>query len=267
MDLIKCFQILDVSQGCTWEELRTAYRRQVQKHHPDRFHQQLDQQKIAKERMLELNKAFHILEEFYKKNGYLPYNVLKRRPTKSDQERNPEQTRANQTDTSSYTKSDIKPSKDKQAVRKTSWSLVMIIAVLGYYFFWSTPPQRENPYSTSPFNNHVEKTDNSKISDQRGDLQNRLPDKVDSTTTQTDPQIYRNSTPPVELAPLGMQGKIHEGPFFTYGDTSGKVFEVQGIPTRTVGDIWFYGTSEVHFNKGVVVSWYSSPNHPLKVLD
>ena len=265
MDLIKCFQILGVSQGCTWEELRTAYRRQVQKHHPDRFHQQPDQQKIAKERMLELNKAFHVLEEFYKKNGYLPDDVLKRSPTKSDQERNPKQTRDNQTDTSSYTKSDIKPPKAKQAARKTSWGLVIITAVLGYYFFWSTPPQPENPYSSSYSNNLVEKTDISKMSDQRDDSQNRLSNKVDSTTTQTDSQIHRNSTPPAELAPLGMRGKIHEGPFFTNGDTPGKVFEVQGIPTRTVGDIWFYGTSEVHFNKGVVVSWYSSPDNPLKV--
>ena len=265
MDLIKCFQILGVSQGCTWEELRTAYRRQVQKHHPDRFHQRPDQQKIAKERMLELNKAFHVLEEFYKKNGYLPDEVLKRRSTKSDQKRNPEQSRTNQTDPRFYTKSDIKPPKVKQATRKTSWGLIIIIAVLGYYFFWSTPPQPENPYSTSSSNTLVEKTDISKMNGQRGDSQDRLPDTIDSTTTQTTPQVYRNSTPSTGLAPLGMRGKMQDGPFFTYGDTPGKVFEVQGIPTRTVGDIWFYGTSEVHFNKGVVVSWYISPDYPLKV--
>ena len=72
MDLLKCYQIFDVSWDCTWEELRTAYRRQVQKHHPDRYQQHPDRQPIAKERMLGLNKAFDTLAEYYKKNGHLP---------------------------------------------------------------------------------------------------------------------------------------------------------------------------------------------------
>ncbi|NNF95365.1 MAG: DnaJ domain-containing protein, partial [Halobacteria archaeon] len=76
MDLLKCYQILGVPRDCTWEELRTAYRRQVQKHHPDRYQQQPGRQLIAKKRMLELNKAFDTLAEYYKKNGHLPADVL-----------------------------------------------------------------------------------------------------------------------------------------------------------------------------------------------
>ncbi|MFP5504586.1 MAG: hypothetical protein ACLGH6_00150, partial [Gammaproteobacteria bacterium] len=55
--------------------------------------------------------------------------------------------------------------------------------------------------------------------------------------------------------------------FFTRGDTPGRVIEVQGIPTRTSGDLWFYGDSEVYFENGVVASWQSAPGYPLRVAD
>ena len=54
---------------------------------------------------------------------------------------------------------------------------------------------------------------------------------------------------------------------FTYGDPPGRVYEVQGIPTRTEGNLWLYGKSEVYFENGVVVSWQSTPSHPLRVHD
>ena len=80
MDFLKCYQIVGVAPDCTWEELRIAYRRQVQKHHPDRYQQQPDRQLIAKERMLELNKTYDTLAEYYKKNGHLPATGLKKPP-------------------------------------------------------------------------------------------------------------------------------------------------------------------------------------------
>ncbi|HEY9199504.1 MAG TPA: DnaJ domain-containing protein [Gammaproteobacteria bacterium] len=55
--------------------------------------------------------------------------------------------------------------------------------------------------------------------------------------------------------------------FFTYGDPPGRVYEVQGVPTRTEGGLWLYGESEVYFENGVVASWHSAPGHPLRVHD
>jgi hypothetical protein len=55
--------------------------------------------------------------------------------------------------------------------------------------------------------------------------------------------------------------------FFSYGDPPGRVYEVQGVPTRTEGNLWLYGASEVYFENGVVSSWHSDPSHPLRVKD
>jgi len=262
MDLIKCYQILGVSRDCTWEELRTAYRRQVQKHHPDRYQQQPDRQHIAKERMLELNKAFDTLEEYYKKNGHLPVNDLKKVSNET-----PVQTRSRPTsyktkDKTTYVAPEITPLKTpKQAARRTSWGLLIVVATLGYYFFWEGTPEPANPSSGNPYYEGNNITGDGTLN---SPSTARLPEDIDNKRIETAPGLDKQLAPSPNLAPLGMQGKIQEGPFFTYGDTPGKVFEVQGIPTRTVGDIWFYGTSEVHFNRGVVVSWYNSPAYPLK---
>jgi hypothetical protein len=264
MDLFKCYQVLGVSRDCTWEELRTAYRRQVQKHHPDRFQQQPDKQLIAKERMLELNKAFDTLEEYFKKNGHLPTDTLKR-PTVNPGAHTQAETANPQTSTRpTYTPSDIKPAKTNQTARRTSWGLIIVIAILGYYFFWEAVPEQDNLYSNTSSDTplHESNTTNRDSTLNRSS-QDRLQEKNDNEQVRTGPGMDRQVAPNANMAPLGMRGKINEGPYFTYGDAPGKVFEVQGVPTRTVGDIWFYGSSEVHFNKGVVVSWYNSPTHPL----
>jgi hypothetical protein len=42
------------------------------------------------------------------------------------------------------------------------------------------------------------------------------------------------------------------------------VYTIQGIPTRTEGDIWYYGKSKVYFAKGKVLSWDENIDDPLK---
>ena len=266
MDLLKCYQILDVPQDSTWEELRTAYRRQVQKHHPDRHQQHPDRQVLAKERMLELNEAFDTLEEYYKKNGHLPGEILKKTSRKTGHQSQTEAVSPKASERATYTPAEINPVNLKQATRKTSWGLMLVIVILGYLFFWEGVPESDKPDNTiSSEKSHFNK--NSIVKD--GTLNGTFPDRGSEESGNIhyngEKGIEKQTAPSPDPAPLGAQGKIHDGHFFTYGDTPGKVFEVQGVPTRTVGDIWFYGKSEVHFNKGAVVSWYNSPTHPLKV--
>lgn len=133
-------------------------------------------------------------------------------------------------------------------------------------FFWQNIPEPATTNSNAPSWNPYYEGDSPARDGALGSPNPAgLAEQQNNKRTETTPGIDKPLTPLNNLAPLGMQGKFDEGPFFTYGDSPGKVFEVQGIPTRTVGDIWFYGNSEVHFNKGVVVSWYNSPAHPLKV--
>lgn len=53
-------------------------------------------------------------------------------------------------------------------------------------------------------------------------------------------------------------------PYFTVGSTRSDVVKVQGQPTQIVGDVFFYGGSEVYFKDGRVESWKTDPASPLK---
>lgn len=49
------------------------------------------------------------------------------------------------------------------------------------------------------------------------------------------------------------------------GSTLGEVYAIQGIPTRTEGDVWHYGKSSIRFAQGKVVSWTQDPANPLRI--
>lgn len=51
----------------------------------------------------------------------------------------------------------------------------------------------------------------------------------------------------------------------TVGSTLGEVYSIQGVPTLTQNDTWYYGKSEIHFERGKVVSWRGHPDNPLRI--
>jgi DnaJ domain len=57
----------------------------------------------------------------------------------------------------------------------------------------------------------------------------------------------------------------HDGGGITAGSTIGEVYSIQGIPTQTRGDTWYYGKSSIRFAQGKVVSWSQHPDNPLRV--
>lgn len=60
-------QILGVSEFASADEIKKAYRSLVKKHHPDRFATESDaQRKMARERFIEIQKAYEALEELGK---------------------------------------------------------------------------------------------------------------------------------------------------------------------------------------------------------
>ena len=57
-------EIIGVSEHANMDEIKKAYRKLVKLHHPDRFFNQSEgQQRIAKERFMEIQKAYEILEK------------------------------------------------------------------------------------------------------------------------------------------------------------------------------------------------------------
>jgi hypothetical protein len=65
----------------------------------------------------------------------------------------------------------------------------------------------------------------------------------------------------------GAQGQSSPDPTrgISIGSTLGDVYDIQGIPTSTEGDIWHYGTSRIRFLKGRVVAWEEHSDNPLQL--
>jgi hypothetical protein len=44
----------------------------------------------------------------------------------------------------------------------------------------------------------------------------------------------------------------------------GEVYTIQGIPSKTEGEVWHYGKSRVYFVNGSVSRWDNHPDNPLR---
>jgi hypothetical protein len=66
------YRTLGLEPGCTWPQLKAAYRRAVHAWHPDRFQDRPHDRAMAEEKIKEVNYAFHRLAKYYRQCGTLP---------------------------------------------------------------------------------------------------------------------------------------------------------------------------------------------------
>lgn len=235
MNFQRCYELIGLPPGCSWEELQSGYRRQVQKWHPDRYEQDPEQRQLASQRMLELNEAYAVLSEFQRQYGYLPAQPPPSEPAPPPAAPPPTAGAAPR-----RARSTVRRPRAHKTYAVSPWLLISAILLGGYFLFVDLIPDDLGPPSGSV-----------------------LPTPIDQPPPPRDDKNKRdNGTAPQSKA---VKNNLEPESTFTYGDLPGWVYEVEGIPTRTSGDLWFYGTSEVLFADGKVVSWYSSPEHPLKV--
>ena len=226
MDFHRSYELLGLQPGNTWDDLQAAYRRQVQKWHPDRFEQQPELKVEAEHRMQALNEAFRLLEQYYREQGRLPLEPPRHTAPAASQKPRPSETT-------------VPPQRSRRQRREPSsvprlgpW--IIAAALLGFGVYYLLDLVMSSRHQTID-------VDHSRI---------ELPEDPEQPPAQWSKSAAARKPPMVT---------------FGYGDPPGRVLEVQGIPTRTVGDLWFYGDSEVYFEKGRVVSWHSSPASPLNV--
>ena len=85
-----------------------------------------------------------------------------------------------------------------------------------------------------------------------------------NAVTPHDNQAADSDTDTVTQAPPVAQTAGESGGI-SIGSTLGEVYSIQGVPTLTQGDTWYYGKSQVRFSKGQVISWEEHPDNPLRI--
>lgn len=253
----ECYQILRSSPNSSWADLRKTYKKSIQKWHPDRFDDVSKEKLAAEHKIKEINHAYNQIQKYYKANNTLP-------PIEQSPARKVETTETQNESAVPEKKQEavIKPTAtNKQYTKKpeknSKRSLVagiITLSILGssYYFFaddfylneaksLNNKPNQQISAVNTPLNTKQE---------QKNYLEDNLSLKAedDEKTSEKKKQI---KAPVLEH-------------YFTNGSSISDVIGVQGAPTRTDGDIWYYGKSEVHFSEGVVVHWVRGANTPLK---
>ena len=238
----ECFALLHSRPDCSWKELRKKYKSLIQKLHPDRTNQASNNVNQATLKVVEINIAYQQLEQYYKKEGRLPDGGYTKNQSHIHSSMYKKSVRTNNT-TSNYGAgakvhsslySEVKPAASINPKNRTK-SLLFLAGVFYIGFILFTPssskiqPYEKNSttHATSLVAEHLQNDSEAKFS-------------------------HTRSTAPEE--------KVR---YFTYGSKIGDVVSAQGPPDNIKDNVWYYGTSEVHFYGGVVTRWVRTPDFPL----
>jgi hypothetical protein len=229
---IKYYRILGVEPGVTWAQLRKAYKGLVNTWHPDRFQQDPRQKNLAEERTKEITQSFQELAEYYKEFGVLPHasNAMDT-PVKdgSSWQNSPDSHPVYENQDIDIPAADITPPQAHKSNRRKFYVRIMATAALAgiAYFVWQGAPW-ERPDELSQTEIPMQQSEANKTNDDSG-----------------------QQPPPA-------------GKYFTYGTPLGEVYSIQGVPSKTEQDTWYYGKSKVYFAKGKVLHWDEDPGNLLK---
>lgn len=232
------FRTLGLELTNDWKKVKSTYQKLVKKWHPDRYTNSSSERERAEEKLKEINQAYSKLSDFHKKHGRLPFRKkqkVPRPPTKTDdftapQSSKQEQTSpANEANTEKVWAREYQPVTKKQPAksRKILFFTIILVSIFIYWFEDDSNPVSENGAITN----------NSEIQPEQA--------FSESENSSIDPKPTTDK-------------------YFTYGSTLGEVLYVQGVPTKTAEDIWYYGKSEVRFKNGRVVTWKTDLDTPLK---
>jgi hypothetical protein len=227
----KNYRILGVPPDATWKQLRQAYKSLVNMWHPDRFQQDTRQRKLAEEKTKEIIQSYQELAEYYKKSGALPQVTKATKPPVTNDlspQDAPDTHSVHASQDTEASSTVVTPPRARKSRRfKLTPRAIAGAALAGIaYLTWQVMPW-ERSDGLPPDENH---------SDQAADKQKN-----------EEPNHRRSS----------------DKKYFTFGTSLGEVYAIQGVPTKTEHDIWYYGSSKVYFAKGKVQRWEESPDNPL----
>jgi hypothetical protein len=221
---------LGIRPGDSWQKLRSAYKSQMRRWHPDRFGLDDPMRHKAEEKTKVINQSYQELAEFYQLNGKLPLDAAQ----------HPNETSGNSTraETAPASSSTINAgwgspiATDETRIIRTGLRpgviLTLILVLVAIYVFWEQDIfMSRHETSTAPANSQA------------------------THLAGTEKPVVTSGTGEVQT--------------FGMGATLGEVYSIQGVPSLVEGDIWHYGEAHVYFHNGRVTRWVDSADHRLKV--
>lgn len=251
-----CYKALLVKPGCSWEELRKAYKLQIKKWHPDRFAVSSSEKIIAEEKVKNITAAYKQLFEYHLKYGDLPkpifvekHNIITPHYESSI------------SSTSPHVSENLQDNKSKSANNHYYRLRFLIITIIICFFTYATFTQNSDEH-TYTISEHTPQTNSNKALLQNTNKE-ELQVKHQNSNPQDLPDNFRTPLDSLQTKPP-LEEKNGKNDYFTYGSTIGEVISIQGTPNRVDGDTWYYGESEVYFLDGVVLNWKRMSGSPLK---
>jgi len=228
-DYASFYAILGVTSETDWKTLRARYKRLIGQWHPDRFSADPTDREIAEERSKQITIAYQALDRYRRDHGELP-------PAAPAEPAGDEKTSTRDADArfdrASFTAHAKAASTDagaaelaKRKPRRGHRAGIALAAVIGVVYFGYHFIEAWAPGDAIE---HVDEPD-------------------------VAPQ-----PPPVAENP-------RESDSISNGSTFGEVYTIQGVPTLTQGDTWYYGKSKIHFSQGRVISWDEHLDNPLRI--
>mgnify|MGYP000435172701 CR=1 FL=1 len=271
MNSRECLSLLNLSSDASSEDIKLAYRKAVKQWHPDR-HQQASAlvRETAEKKMQALNTAYSILSGYYNQHGHLPGYVSPEVVTTSFSFSDDIQTKTSEDEVpSSFHRpqhdlhsTDTLDQKTVSAKKSTGLIGVSVIIIAIFIYYSIDGSLLDNTDETNRLTNKQTEAGNLSSGINNGSPTATPPKEQKENDIAKDSPfaIKKRTSAFAPSSKLGIYEESEDSKYFTYGDTGGRVFEIQGVPTKTVGDIWYYGESEVHFQDGRVKSWVKLDN-------
>lgn len=136
------YLILGLVPGCSWIQVKSAYKKLAQRHHPDRFEAGTREHQSAAENFKALQNAYKALSSYHQTNGALPEHQSERHASRSG-----EYVYRKTTCTEPLTKI-IKPQKPHASLKRPLLFSLLLWPVL--YACWKSldsPDTRKPPFS------------------------------------------------------------------------------------------------------------------------
>jgi len=281
------YRLLGIDATADPDQLKTEYKKQMRRWHPDRFGHDNAELRQAEERAKEINFAYQAITEFHEANGHMPVEDIHPEATETPRptfDPPPKMEPRNWTPP---------PGAYSEASPPSWFRVIAVVAIAGtiaFGFFGEKHDSGDGP--NEPVATASDTPAVVVAPPGLGDDSPRfgpgstvsevyavqgVPDKVSADVWHYgDARVVFNHGRVIHWTDATGRLKVrgNEGAsmaatpstFFHKGSSREEVRAIQGAPIRDTGTVWEYGMSRVYFDhNGLVVDWKESALDPLRV--